>query len=340
MTVQSGPLEWGQITATSPGAGSVLPPSSLSSFTLINSTGILAISGMPNFVESAFADYQSKQPVNVLPNPLAAGAVVGTSGGSAGSLSGTLPTGAYFVNQGNLVAYVAAVGITSQGYPYWDINLSGTTSTTGMSIYLAGSGGPTVNAAPVTVAGYTENMALSFSAGSLTNISAVSLGLDTWNSAGTYVNTPIFSAITLTGTLTEFTEAGTPGATAAWGEPSIALTFSSGVAINVRIRIANPQLLLTSAATSYTSVFADRGTTKNINSLTSFTATVPSGVFAGGQFVAFRQTGAGTVSVVGDGTSVLVSSAGTFATRAQCSRIVATADMNVPNLFWVDGDLA
>lgn len=298
-------------------------------------------SSVRDLIESVLADYQTDQPANVLANGFSSGAVVGASGGGAGTLSGTLPTGAYLFGQGNLVAYVAAIGISPSGYPYWDLNLSGTTSTTGMNIYFAGSGGPTVNAAPITVASYTFAAALSFSAGSLTNITAIDLDLDTWNASGVYVSTPIFAAQTVTATLTEFSAAGTPGALSTWGEPSIAIQFSSGVAVNVRLRIANPQLLLTSTAASYTALATDRGTTVKINSVGAFTVDIPGGVLSGGQCWAYRQVGAGQVTFAPTSGAVFSPPppSGVYTTRQLGSRVTVTADTDIPNLFWLDGDL-
>jgi hypothetical protein len=292
-------------------------------------------------IESLAGSFQSNAPVNLVPNPLATGAVVGTAGGGAGTLSGTFPTGAHIGgNQGNLVAYIAAIGIDANGHSFWDLNLSGTTSTTAITIALAGNGGVAVSGVPITAASYTFGLEASFSAGSLTNITGADLELDAYTSASAFVNTPFFSAITLTGTPTTFSFAGTANATSVWGVPSLVLTFSSGVAINVRLRIANPQVMLTSTSTAYTAVFADRGTTKKINSPATFTVTIPNGIFLGGQVLYYRQLGVGAVSLVSDGTTVLVSGTGTFATRAPGSLIMTTADMDVPNLWWVDGDLA
>lgn len=294
-------------------------------------------SSVRDTIESLLADLQTTQPVNLHANPLSNGAVVGSSGGGAGTLSGTLPTGVSVgFGQGNLVLYVAAIGLTAGGMPYWDLNVSGTTSTTLFGVNFSPS--PTGGVAITATSGYTFNLQIALSAGALTNITSELLDVTYNNVSGTYVNDNA-TAATPTGTLANFTNAQTAGATSVWAIPSFLLSFSSGVAINARFRFAYPQVLLTSSSAAYTALIGDRGETTKINSPVGFTVTIPNGVFSAGQVVSYRQWGAGQITVQGDGTSILVSSSTTYTTRAQGSKIVITADWDVANLFWVDGDL-
>ena len=69
-----------------------------------NTTGLITPANSQNLTESVFADFMKTQPSNLHTNPLSSGAVVGSSGGSAGTLSGTLPTGVSVgFGQGSLV---------------------------------------------------------------------------------------------------------------------------------------------------------------------------------------------------------------------------------------------
>jgi hypothetical protein len=290
---------------------------------------------MRDTIESLLADYQSDTPANTLPNPYFSGAVVGSAGGGAGTLTGTVPTGAWITGQGNLVLNVAAVGISTQGFPYWDLNVAGTSSTTGLNIWFG--------SAAVTVAPYTAAMSACYVGSAPTNVTTVSWEMDCHDASINYTNTVFYNGITLTTAPTVFSGAGTPGSSpgpSVTGSPSIQLGFSTSTAIAIRLRIANPQVLLTSTGFSYSAVIADRGTTKRVNAPAAFTVTIPNSVLSAGQTLAYRQIGVGPVTVQGDGTSILVNRAGSYVTAGIGARINVTADMDIPNLFWVDGDTA
>lgn len=304
-----------------------------------NTTGQILPVNVRNLAESAFGEFQSDLPPNLMPNPLTTGAVVGTSGGAASSFSGTLPAGWFVFNQGTLVGFVAGIGVTSQGFPYVDLDFSGTSSTTSLSIGLNGNDVPhQMTLLPSTA--YIAGAWVALLSGSATSFS---IGADAGLSGGGSA-TFITQTISLTGTLQGFSASGTTAATANSGNIQIAGHFTSGVSVAFRLRIAHQQVLLSSTATSSTASISDRGTTKKIDSPSAYTITLPASTFASGQTVAYRQVGAGQVVVAGASgvslTSTGTVTGGTYATRKQGSRIIATVDNDLPNLWWIDGDLA
>jgi hypothetical protein len=89
---------------------------------------------------------------------------------------------------------------------------------------------------------------------------------------------------------------------------------------------------------NYTVQASDRGTTINVNSASAVSITVNSGILLAGQGFSVRQIGTGQVTIVGGTGMTLASSTGTFATRAQYSKIAVEAHTTATTLF-VDGDL-
>lgn len=300
--------------------------------------GSITPARLRDLIDSAFGVYTTQQPPNLMgnANPVA-GAVVGSSGGSAGTFSGTLPTNWTISGQGNLVGYVVGFGVVAPGYSYIDINFSGTSSTTGLSIFMAGNSlatAPNVSAST----SYTAAAAIAYVT-SATGITNFSVGYDSHTSGGGYIASPGNYSIATSATLAEYTGAGSSGASAAYAIPWIGLIFPTSTTISCTVRIANPQLLLTSTATTYTLQAADQGTVVEINSSASFTVTFPSGIFTAGQSGGIRQTGAGAVTLSGATGITPTSATGNATTRAQGSLLTWAVDANLPGLVRLDGDI-
>jgi hypothetical protein len=117
----------------------------------------------------------------------------------------------------------------------------------------------------------------------------------------------------------------TDGTTASW-EPAIAtlnLTFNA------------------QTGTTYTLVSGDLNKLVTLSNASAITLTVPNGIFTTGQQINIQQIGAGQVTIVSDGTSVLTSNGATSTApklRAQYS--AATIVCTSSNNFTVIGDLA
>jgi len=97
----------------------------------------------------------------------------------------------------------------------------------------------------------------------------------------------------------------------------------------------------TATGTTYTPAVTDVNKLVQLNNAASITLTVPAAVFSAGQQVNIQQTGAGQVTVQGDGTTVLTSTGASGPapiTRAQYS--AATIVCTSSNNFTVIGDIA
>ena len=93
--------------------------------------------------------------------------------------------------------------------------------------------------------------------------------------------------------------------------------------------------------TTYTLVASDVNKLVTLNNASAITLTVPNGIFTTGQQINIQQLGAGQVSVVSDGTTVLTSTGATSTApklRAQYS--AATIICTSSNNFTVIGDLS
>jgi hypothetical protein len=113
----------------------------------------------------------------------------------------------------------------------------------------------------------------------------------------------------------------TDGSTASWNNVDITISTATG--------------------TTYTPAVTDVNKLVQLNNAAAITVTVPASVFSAGQQVNIQQTGAGQVTVQGDGTSVLTSTGASGPapkTRAQYS--AATVVCTSSNNFTVIGDLA
>ena len=97
----------------------------------------------------------------------------------------------------------------------------------------------------------------------------------------------------------------------------------------------------TATGTTYTPAVTDVNKLVQLNNAASITVTVPAAVFSAGQQVNIQQTGAGQVTVQGDGTTTLTSTGASGPapkTRAQYS--AATIVCTSSNNFTVIGDLS
>jgi hypothetical protein len=113
----------------------------------------------------------------------------------------------------------------------------------------------------------------------------------------------------------------TDGSTASWNNVDITISTATG--------------------TTYTAAVTDVNKLVQLNNAASITVTVPAAVFSAGQQVNIQQTGAGQVTVQGDGTTVLTSTGASGPapkTRAQYS--AATIVCTSSNNFTVIGDLS
>ena len=93
--------------------------------------------------------------------------------------------------------------------------------------------------------------------------------------------------------------------------------------------------------TTYTLVSGDVNKLVTLNNAAAITVTIPNGVFTTGQQINLQQLGAGQVSIVSDGTTVLTSTGATSTApklRAQYS--AATIVCTSSNNFTVIGDLS
>ncbi|MEI8286714.1 MAG: hypothetical protein WCG15_05385 [Actinomycetes bacterium] len=113
----------------------------------------------------------------------------------------------------------------------------------------------------------------------------------------------------------------TDGSTASWNNVDITISTATG--------------------TTYTPAVTDVNKLVQLNNAAAITVTVPASVFSAGQQVNIQQTGAGQVTVQGDGTTVLTSTGASGpapVTRARYS--AATIVCTSSNNFTVIGDLA
>ena len=97
----------------------------------------------------------------------------------------------------------------------------------------------------------------------------------------------------------------------------------------------------TATGTTYTPAITDVNKLVQLNNAASVTVTVPAAVFSAGQQVNIQQTGAGQVTVQGDGTTVLTSTGASGpAPKTRAKYSAATIVCTSSNNFTVIGDLA
>jgi|694.fasta_scaffold02484_24 hypothetical protein len=174
---------------------------------------------------------------NGLPNNTMQGAVVGTPG--------TIPTNWSLIPQG-LTQEIVAVD-TVNGVQYIDIKLSGTTTATNPNILFVG----TTTVAALIGQTWTSSFYLAVVGGSLTNITAVLHVISERSAVGTLVANKNGTNIGATGVLTRSSFSTTlTGVTTAFIYSAVRLSITSGVAVDVTLRIGLPQLEQGEFATS------------------------------------------------------------------------------------------
>jgi hypothetical protein len=161
---------------------------------------------------------------NWVSNSNMVGAVIGTPG--------TFPTTWGPGNQNGIANNLIATG-TISGMPYVDVQFVGTS--TGVFCTL---GFQNANVVAATVGQtWVESVYVALVGGSLTNITTNNVDLRFNNGGGT-----IDTAFTPTATLTRFASTATVPVGSTLGNASFVMFFASGVAINVTLRFAGPQL--------------------------------------------------------------------------------------------------
>lgn len=174
---------------------------------------------------------------NTIKNPKMVGVVAGTPG--------TLPTNWSIGGAAGLTTSVIGTG-TEKGMAYVDIRLNGTTSGTFTTILMEAA---SVIAA-VNAQAWSGSATLSVVGGSQTNISSIALTTNVLD-VGAAILQQISTTAAVTGTATRFTNSGTTAnASTAFVRPLIGVNYSSGVAIDVTLRIAYPALEQAAAATT------------------------------------------------------------------------------------------
>jgi hypothetical protein len=170
--------------------------------------------------------------VNSIANNSMQGAVSGSPG--------TMPTG-WGSNNGGLTRTIVGTGVQN-GIDYIDIRLSGTTAATFALIEFASTAAIAASAAQV----WTQSIFCAIVGGSLTNITNVQTVLREVGAGGTAA-----ANMSLTSTPTRQPAATrTLGASVTNVWPTLTLLFSSGVAVDITLRIGWPQLELGATATS------------------------------------------------------------------------------------------
>jgi lysophospholipase L1-like esterase len=183
-------------------------------------------------------------PNNKVRNPNCAGAITGTPG--------IVPNNwAYATNTTGLTSTVVGTGVEN-GIPYLDLRVFGTPGSNGVvSVYFDTPTG----IAAATAQTWAAAVYARISAGSATNISSQILAIDEITSGGAYV-TGGSSSISLTGSLTAFSFARTlnGGATVSFIRPFVRFSVTSGLAIDITLRLGLPDLEQAASATTPTVV--------------------------------------------------------------------------------------
>lgn len=179
--------------------------------------------------------------LNANRNSIFAGAVVGSPG--------TMPTNCSTAQGGGLTRTVVGFGIDAgSGFPYFDIKLTGTTATNTSALILVES------AAVVTPSvAWISSVYWAFVGGAVTNISSRDLTVDFSNSGTGYISTAGTTQSQVTSTLTRISHTGTTTAATDRTNLYISLNYSLGVAIDITLRIAAPQIELGSSVTFWKS---------------------------------------------------------------------------------------
>jgi hypothetical protein len=230
---------------------------------------------------------------NGIRNNTMVGAVAGTPG--------TLPTNWSVSGLGTLTQQVVGTG-TSNGVTYIDIRFSGTTSTTQVRILseiqnnIAASNG--------------QSWALSYwtalVGGSLTNITGSGTTINLFDSTPTFLSVLTGPNLNTTASLTRVSAAGTIATVGtAFVQPQLFLNFSSGVAIDVTLRIGLPQLeqgaFATSVIPTTTTALTRAADVASVNTLSPWYNATAGTLFA--EFSIPATTASRSQATFGDGTA-------------------------------------
>ena len=231
--------------------------------------------------------FANNNPLNLLINTTNNGAVVGSPG--------TNPNSGGPTNLGGLSAAVIAFGTNPKtGNQFAQFRIFGTS--TGVNPIISYSTNT------ITSAAYTGTFAVSYVAGSLTNISGVTMAFDSFTAGfATFLSTTINLPITLTQTLTTYSGHTTTPATTAVGNLFLSLPCAAG-AIDITIQIEALQFELGSTATAWKSTAgytlaqgggAPSGTTGGVGSATACVMGPNGYAEAGGSGAAYNASGSG-----------------------------------------------
>ena len=178
---------------------------------------------------------------NSIRNNTMVGAVAGTPG--------TSPTNWAVNGIGTLTQQIVGTGVVG-GINYIDIRLSGTTSTSAVNLRFETNTGATGTNGQT----FTYSCWFARIAGSASNITSITCNSNLYDAGGAYITSPGFTGFDSGTNPTSFIRrAGTltiASATSAFIQPQIAITFNSGVAIDITLRIGLPQLEQGAFATS------------------------------------------------------------------------------------------
>jgi hypothetical protein len=204
-----------------------------------------------------------EQRTNSIRNNTMVGAVAGTPG--------TLPTnwGVGGSGLGTLTQEVVGTGTTS-GITWIDLKFSGTTSTTDFNLAFEA----TTQIAALSGQSWSESAYLAIVGGATTNITNIRLQLEGRNSGGSTVESFLSAGVqgSLTSTLQRFPLTATlANANTAFSRPTLRFDFSSGVAIDITLRIGLPQLeqgaFATSVIPTTTTALTRAADVANVNTL-------------------------------------------------------------------------
>lgn len=178
---------------------------------------------------------------NSIRNSQAGGATTGVIGSG-----GALPTYWAIAGEGTLAVEIIGTG-TSAGLAYVDIKISGTTSTTALSLNYEGQ----AQVSAATGQSWTTSNFVALEGGSVSNIDEISTRVRE-NSVGGSVLQTGKTAFTPTASLTRYSHARTlTEATTERVAAALFINFSSGATIDITLRIAAPQLEQGAFPTSY-----------------------------------------------------------------------------------------
>jgi hypothetical protein len=193
---------------------------------------------------------------NYIRNNTMEGVVAGTPG--------TLPTNWHVQNYGN-TSEVVGSGVTDDGIEYVDIKFAGTPSNHPYVDVETATQIATLSGERWTFSSYVALVA-----GDMTNVSGVRFSTNSYNSSGSYVAYNGDITITPTSALVrhEFPRTTTGGATVAYVKPKLNIMWDGSGAIDITIRIGNPQMERRSHASPVIKTGAH--TTNSRTSLNSF----------------------------------------------------------------------